>query len=385
MGSRLTAAIDAFEADGERLAEAQAQAVLAHFPSYRAGAVPLTALVASGRHNVEQAVAILRCGRAPDRQQLDEGRRIRERASQGVPAAEMHDAYRLCLRIIGDAFISTATAARLAQPDILAATRLLWESADILTSVVLGAREAFERDSARHDQDERTAFLRGLVYGTVSPPMLREQAAAFGLSTDRSYFALRARATAANQRDELASRLDTLTRTHACRPLLGLIDGDVVGVVPHKPVWPELRHTIGIGGPLALDSMPRAFAAASRLLDVASALGRSGCFELGNLTLQVAIAAEPELGALLVERYLLPLRHEGDFGAELEQTLRTHLAHGSRINDTARVLGLHPNTVRHRLARCETLTGARLDVLAVQFEIWWALQWLEHVGPERRG
>ena len=64
--SRLASAIDAFEADAERLAEAQAQAqaVLAHFNSYRQGNVPEAALLDSGRRNVQQVVRILRCGLA---------------------------------------------------------------------------------------------------------------------------------------------------------------------------------------------------------------------------------------------------------------------------------------------------------------------------------
>src|SRR5690606_17647421 len=103
MQSRLARTIELFAADAPRLAQAQAQAVRAHFSAYRAGRVPGAALVASGRYNVAQVTAILRSGRPPRSDALDEARRTRERASQGVPADEMHDAYRLCLRILGEA------------------------------------------------------------------------------------------------------------------------------------------------------------------------------------------------------------------------------------------------------------------------------------------
>ena len=163
--------------------------------------------------------------------------------------------------------------------------------------------------------------------------------------------------------------------------MLDLVDGDVAGIVPLKPTLSDPRFTIGIGGPLALQAMPRAFAAASRMLDVATGFGFGGAHELGDLAIHVAVAAEPELGALLVERYLLPLHHEGDYGAELEDTIRVHLEAGARINETDRRLQLHPNSVRPRLTRFEELTGARLDGLTMQFEIWWALACLRH---ERR-
>lgn len=51
---------------------------------------------------------------------------------------------------------------------------------------------------------------------------------------------------------------------------------------------------------------------------------------------------------------------------------------GGHINAMADSLGRRVNTVRHRLARFEELTGARLDELATQMELWWALSWLDH-------
>ena len=234
---------------------------------------------------------------------------------------------------------------------------MLWESADILTSVVVGAREAADLDRSRHHQGQRGVFLRGLLYGSAGPLSIREHAAAFGLAGDRSYYAVRARAANATQRDELQTRLEASIRTYGCRPLLDLVDGDVAGIVPLKPTLSDPRFTIGIGG----------------------------AHELGDLAIHVAVAAEPELGALLVECYLLPLHHEGDYGAELEDTIRVHLEAGARINETARRLQLHPNSVRHRLTRFEELTGARLDGLTVQFEIWWALAWLRHERRSARG
>lgn len=297
---------------------------------------------------------------------------------QGVPADELHDAYRMCLRILGEQFITVAHATGIEESVVLAGTRLLWDTADVLTSVVVTARQEAELDFARHDERQRIDFLRSLVFDASGQPELRQRSAAFGLPLDRSYWAVRAHAADAGQRDELRSTLDAMTRTYGCRPLLGVIDGDVIGVVPVLPSLSTGRFTVGVGGPAPLEAMPRAFATASRMLDVAIGFGLSGSFQMSDLSLRVAVASEPELGALLVTRYIAPLQSEGEYGAVLEDTVIAHIACGSRIKATANRLDIHTNTVRHRLAKFEELTGARLDDPDVVLELWWTFTWRSH-------
>jgi putative transposase len=347
------------------------------------GAVPIQSVIESGHRNVRHIVAALRSGRPPEPGELDESDRTRERTMQGVPTGEMHDAYRLCLRILAGAFVEEARRVGTDQQATLAGTRLLWETADVLTSVVVKARQEAELDIARHDEGQRADLLRTIVFDASRHPELRARAAAFGLPSDRTYWAVRAHAAHPDQREDLRGRLDASTRTYGCRPLLGVIDGDVVGVLPLHPNLADERFTVGIGGPAPLESMPQAFALASRMLDVAVGFGLSGSFELGDLSLRVAVASEPDLGALLVARYLAPLQAEGEFGRQLEETVAAHLSAGGRIASTAHRLGVHQNTVRHRLARFEELTSTRLDDLDVLFELWWALAWRRHEDEER--
>lgn len=360
------------------LARMQADAVRTRFGSYRVGMIPEESLIESGHRNVGQVLAALRAGRPPDRAELDDARRARERMMQGVPADELHDAYRMCLRILGEQFITVAHATGIEESVVLAGTRLLWDTADVLTSVVVTARQEAELDFARHDERQRIDFLRSLVFDASGQPELRQRSAAFGLPLDRSYWAVRAHAADAGQRDELRSTLDAMTRTYGCRPLLGVIDGDVIGVVPVLPSLSTGRFTVGVGGPAPLEAMPRAFATASRMLDVAIGFGLSGSFQMSDLSLRVAVASEPELGALLVTRYIAPLQSEGEYGAVLEDTVIAHIACGSRIKATANRLDIHTNTVRHRLAKFEELTGARLDDPDVVLELWWTFTWRSH-------
>jgi PucR family transcriptional regulator, purine catabolism regulatory protein len=63
-------------------------------------------------------------------------------------------------------------------------------------------------------------------------------------------------------------------------------------------------------------------------------------------------------------------RHESDLGA----TLRAFLETGGRWQETADRLHVHVNTLRHRLARVEQLTGRRLDSTPDRVDLWLALQ-----------
>jgi DNA-binding PucR family transcriptional regulator len=56
-------------------------------------------------------------------------------------------------------------------------------------------------------------------------------------------------------------------------------------------------------------------------------------------------------------------------GSQLVETLEQYLADRRSITETARALTVHPNTLRQRLDRIETLTGLELgkaDLLALE-------------------
>jgi purine catabolism regulator len=58
----------------------------------------------------------------------------------------------------------------------------------------------------------------------------------------------------------------------------------------------------------------------------------------------------------------------------LVQSLGSFLANGARWQQTAAELHIHVNTLRHRLARVEQLTGRRLDRMSDRVDFWLALQ-----------
>ncbi|GAA1860873.1 PucR family transcriptional regulator [Microbacterium koreense] len=85
-------------------------------------------------------------------------------------------------------------------------------------------------------------------------------------------------------------------------------------------------------------------------------------------------------GGRPVDRWLASLAAQ----PPLLVTARAHLAGGNRLEHTARVLGVHRNTVRQRLARIERLLGASFSDPDTTAELWIALRDLP-LGAVRTG
>ena len=129
--------------------------------------------------------------------------------------------------------------------------------------------------------------------------------------------------------------------------------------------------TIGFAAARRLEQLPAGFTQASRALQTALAFGQTGAFSLADLSIRPAILADEALGDAFAERHLTPI---AGLGMELEETLRTYLDLGMRIDETAKTLHVHANTLRHRLRRFEEATGANLRDPRVVVELWWALE-----------
>jgi len=240
---------------------------------------------------------------------------------------------------------------------VLAFSETLWRWADAVMDVVAAAHREVELEHAREEQQRRDAFVFALLTGTLDPDELRRESATFGLDPEREYVPFRARG--ASHRAALA--LGTMFIA---------LDHDVAGIASRVPVAPP-GVTVGYAVPARLDALPAGFANASRALQTALAFGEQGAFSLADLSIRPAILADEALGDAFAERHLAPL---AGLGMELEETLRTYLAGGMRIEETARALHVHANTLRHRLKRFEEATGTSLRDPRAVVELWWALE-----------
>ena len=327
--------------------------------------LPAETLARAIRGNVTRALTALRDLRPPSDAELEQAAAIgRERAEQGLTVDAVLHAYRITVTAVWSRFGDLARERGADVTSVLAFSETLWLWADAVMDIVGAAHRDVELEQAREEQQRRDAFLLALLTGTLDAAELRRESATFGLDPDRPYTAFRARA------------LEPGAATHRIAGDGGLVmtlDRDLAGIATRPPAAIP-RLVMGLGPPAGLDALPRSFAMASRALQTAVAFGQEGAFSLADLSIRPAILADEALGDAFAARYLEPLATLGRLGAELDATLRAWFDEGRRIDDTARVLHVHPNTLRHRLRRFEEATGANLRDPRDLVELWWALE-----------
>lgn len=349
------------EAELDGVVEAIGERIREDVPEFRR--LPAEALASAIRGNVTRALAALRELREPTGAELEPAAAIgRERAEQGLTVDAVLHAYRISISAVWSRFGELARARGADVATVLAFSETLWVWADAVMDVVGAAHREVELEQAREEQQRRDAFVLALLTGTLDADDLRRESGTFGLDPERDYVAFRART---NGRP--ASVLG------GAAGLVTALDHDLAGVASRAP-QASPGVTVGIAPPARVEALPSAFAHASRALQTALAFSEEGVFSLADLSIRPAILADEALGDAFDARYLEPLSALGRLGAELEATLRAWLANGMRIEDTARALHVHPNTLRHRLRRFEEATGAELRDPDDLVELWWALE-----------
>jgi hypothetical protein len=342
---------------GERIRE--------EIPDFRR--LPAEALERAIRGNMARALTALRDLRPPTDAELDQAAAIgRERAEQGLTVDAVLHAYRITVTAVWSRFGELARERGADVTSVLAFSETLWVWADAVMDIVGAAHREVELEQAREEQQRRDAFLLALLTGTLDAAELRRDSATFGLDADRPFTPFRARGAGALSHRAIV----TLAGDDG---LAMALDRDLAGIATRPPqALPGIAT--GVGPAVRLEALPAAFAMASRALQTAVAFGQEGAFTLADLSIRPAIVADEVLGDAFAARYLEPLAGLGRLGAELEETLRTWLDQGMRVDETARALHVHPNTLRHRLRRFEEATGTTLRDPRHLVELWWALE-----------
>jgi hypothetical protein len=352
------------EAELDTLVERIGERIREEIPDFRR--LPADTLARAVRGNVGRALTALRDLRPPTAAELERAADVgRERAEQGLTVDAVLHAYRISVTAVWSRFGELARERGADVASVLAFSETLWVWADAVMDIVGAAHREVELEHAREEQQRRDAFLLALLTGTLDPAELRRESATFGLDADRPFTPFRARAPGHTHRTAAALSGDD--------GLVMSLDRDLAGIATRPPVAMP-RVVAGIGPPVRLEALPAAFAMASRALQTAVAFGQQGAFSLADLSIRPAILADEALGDAFAARYLEPLAGLGRLGTELETTLRTWFDQEMRIDDTAKALHVHPNTLRHRLRRFESATGATLRDPRHLVELWWALE-----------
>ena len=326
--------------------------------------------------HVRRGLEASRGSAAPSDRDLDEAAVIgREAARFGVPPEELLQAMRVGVRVFWLECVERAAERDLDPATLIAAAELIWAWADTVgLAAVRGHRETSVEEAVYLDR-QRRAFLLGVLQGSIAGADLRTGADLHGLSLDRAYVPLRARAFGPARRVAQSERALRHAIASGESAVFCPFDDDLVGIVASKPVLDDPEVVVGIGRPAPLTEIAPSYTEAVRALEVAVRFDMRGVFGLGDLSLRGPVASETALGERLVARFLGPLRDDSRAGVELERTLRAYMDHGFRGEPTARALHVHMNTLRNRLRRIEELTGVHFRDPEQIAEVWWALQY----------
>jgi hypothetical protein len=233
-----------------------------------------------------------------------------------------------------------------------------------------GHRSA-EIELAVAEEERREAFVRTVLFGTVSSSDLRVGAESYGLDPDCEYVAVRARLGDGIQPRKLEQALGFHGSGKRRPGLCAVVDGALAGILIEPPAA-NVSGVVGVGPRRPLRHAAESYRLATRALMTVQACGLRGAHDIASLGLRAAVAMDSDVGEVLRERYLAPLAG-ADSARELIGTLRAYLACDMHVERTATRLFVHQNTVRYRLARFEELTGSSLRSTKVIVELWWAL------------
>jgi hypothetical protein len=301
-----------------------------------------------------------------------------ERAIRGVPLEIMMSAVRDGIYIFWDEILRFAQQEGVSAEEEFQLGQIIWSGANELSyPIVAGYHRAHERD-VRVDQQKRDTLLRSILIGNDDSDDILAHIEHFGLSTTEEYFAFRARSYSSTPQDE---RLFDRAINDLCTigPFVAstTMGSDVAGLSQKLPMQIPPSGVIGIEGPTTLENIPAVFKKASDALHTAYAFGKKGVYTAGSLGLLTAVVNETNVGDWAVSRYLHPIGLAGSSAGSIRLALKVLIDHDMKLDEVAKLLNVHPNTLRYRLKRFEKLTNSSLDSIEDMVGIWWALQFSE--------
>jgi putative transposase len=343
------------------------------FPSY--DKVPDEDLHRSCLRNVLRVVETLH-GRdiLPAGVHEDEGKSSRRRAVQGVPAEDVVACYWAVLAVLRDEFIARAGAAGTPSEIVLAGTRQLWDMTDRLSGVLIQARHDIDIDLARRDERQKLALLQRILNGNLLPSEVSHLGTAYGLEPDSENWVFRARHPEGTTQS-LSRHIELTCGGQYFPPLVGPIDGDLAGITCRRPSVNDDATVLATVGPFPLTMLGQAFAECTRLLNVAVRYGKRGLVDRESLSVRIAVIEDSEIGAALFHRYVATVLDSGPMADLILESVQVYLARNRRVQAAADALLIHGNTLRYRLDKYASLTGADLSNTEVIIEVWWALEY----------
>lgn len=357
---------------GPDLAQLTADEVTRIIPAYHK--VPWNQIRDQALANLQRATATLIAGCVPDPKEVSEASVADIRASQGIPLHDVLHAYRLSLALIKDEL--TRIGEHVDSRAVIMAIYLLWQTADVVADQLAIHHQEAEVRAARRDERHTLDTLTRILSGTINSADLPKSAAQLGLPVEGSMYVIRC--SASNQ-DNLLAYKQHLTRHAKLKettpPVLALIDGQLSGILRGFSTSENAPLTIGFAHIRDLQSAPEGWYAATQALTTAQAFNLSGSYSFADLALRSVITSQTSVGELLWNRYFSKFQKSDAQYELIVTTIGSLQEHGMNINQAAAAMHIHPNTLRHRLKKFESVSGCSLDDFETALEIWWAINY----------
>lgn len=301
----------------------------------------------------------------------------RRRVEQGVPPEVVRRAHRAVVSVLRDEFVALATQEGLSTAAILEGVRRIWNGTDAIVDSVVEQWRGIELEISFRQQGQRNDFFSRLLNGGFTRDELAEISDHHGLDPGTDYWLT----LFPSQDSAVATWIEQRVASTLERPVVGFVHGYLAALttaevtdLPTKgsptavcvgPCRPEAVHT-GVG-------------TAFEVLQAARTFGVSGVVTPSRMSVHLAILRQPEVGEALLERFVTPLG-SGPGAAAVIETVREYLRHDKSLQRTAEALYVHTNTVRYRLDKFRTATGAQPDRTLDTVLLWWAMEY-EAVKP----
>ena len=368
----LARVITALRADPVALSTA---ADVARFVGRRGDALPQAEVRRQIEVVLDAVLASLSGGSALEAQLVAADDFAADRAKQGIPLTVILEGFNAARQFILQQILEVQ-AHLLPADELIRMLVPLDEHVSALHARMITRYREAERTLARSGRAARIDALRELLGG--GPVTWAEQAE---LDLTRQYHCVLADVT--NPRE--STRIEALLETPD--GLSGIVRGYLCRVTPQYPAVRGLDVLAVASMPVPPHELADAYRLCRDALSAGRARGVVGLHPVTDLAIGVAVDAQPLLGRMLAREQLRALSPDDAFHRLLAETARVYLEHGSRVEPTAAVLHVHPNTVKYRVRRLAELTPfeasiAGDDALDHAMRWWWALgAWLE--GAER--
>lgn len=291
------------------------------------------------------------------------------RAQAGIALSAVMDAFNTVKKVMWDELSDTATRLGADGPASLRVASDLIDAYDRVVRMAMAAYRDQMRVQIRSEEQRRAALVQALLEGTLDGPSLWDAADLLRLPHQGPYVVIAAHVPDAGQ--HALPRIETGLGELGIDSAWRLTHDVEIGVVslprPDDQFDPLVAALAGGGGRVGV-SPPyddlRATAQALRLARIAlrgvtDEGGQVAVF--GTDPLACAAVSEPDIMARLARTVLVGLAELPAEDRELLlSTFGAWLDGGGSAQEAAKLLFVHPNTVRYRLRRFEELTGRNL-------------------------